>query len=347
MSISSRTNRKTLINPHTGLDNNKPVGILNLGEIGVQHSGVDSAKLYVETESASTSPNTIATFITEDETKQYVDGRISGVTEIIGDLVDIVLTGGTGDDIINVTINGTSADTNPNTFVVTHKSGSTENGFKKLETDSYGHVTAGTDVTIDDITDLSGFVETVEAIAESAVTTETERAMEVEETISGAVTTLANATEMELVRLDERIDEIASGGTIGDLVDTREEFSGLTESGRTIDALLLKGIIWENEKVASAALTDLDYRVNLISASTPEIKDIDKLASAITINGVTKYVSNNIVDLGDFLSASTPYIKSITETTEQGTGNRVLTFTDSQNNTKEIVETVIIDCGEY
>ena len=346
MSISSRTNRKTLINPHTGLNNNKPVGILNLGEIGVQHSGVDSAKLYVETESASTSPNTIATFITEDETKQYVDGRISGVTEIIGDLVDIVLTGGTGDDIINVTINGTSADTNPNTFVVTHKSGSTENGFKKLETDSYGHVTAGTDVTIDDITDLSGFVETVEAIAESAVTTETERAMEVEETISGAVTTLANATEMELVRLDDRIDDAISALTL-DLVETREELSGLTESGKTIDALLLKGIIWENEKVASAALTDLDYRVNLISASTPEIKDIDKLASAITINGVTKYVSNNTVDLGDFLSASTPYIKSITETTEQGTGNRVLTFTDSENNTTEIVETVIIDCGEY
>lgn len=291
MSISSRTNRKTLINPHTGLNNNKPVGILNLGEIGVQHSGVDSAKLYVETESASTSPNTIATFITEDETKQYVDGRISGVTEIIGDLVDIVLTGGTGDDIIDVTINGTSADTNPNTFTVTHKSGSAQSGFKKLETDSYGHVTAGTEVTIEDISGLSGFVETIEEIAESAVTTERERAMAVEETISGDVTTLANATELELARLDDKIDAV--------------------------------------------------------SAATPDIQDVSKLASAVTINGTTKYVSNNVVDLGDFLSADTPYIKSITETTEQGTGNRVLTFTDSQNNTKEIVETVIIDCGEY
>ena len=38
------------------------------------------------------------------------------------------------------------------------------------------------------------------------------------------------------------------------------------------------------------------------------------------------------------------YIKSITETTEEDTGNRILTFTDNSNNTTEIVETIIIDC---
>jgi len=264
MSISSRTNRKTLINPHTGSINNKPVGILNLGEIGVEHSGIDSAKLYVETNSGSSTPNTIATFITENETKQYVENRISGVTEIIGELIDIVLTAGTGDDIISVTINGTSADTNPNTFSVRHKTGSKQNGFKKLATDAYGHVTAGTDVTINDISSLSGFAEAVESISISGVTEERERAIAAEESISGAVTSLTN-----------------------------------------------------------------------------------KVISAITINGSTKTVSNNSVNLGNFLSADTTYIKSITERTEEGTGNRILTFTDSQNNTKEIVETIIIDCGEY
>lgn len=264
MSISSRTNRKILINPHTGLANNKPVGILNLGEIGVEHSGVDSAKLYVETNSASTNPNTIATFITENETKGYVESRISGVTEIINDLLDIVLTGGTGDTIIDVTINGTSADTNPNTFTVTHKAGSAQSGFKKLATDAYGHVTAGTDVTIEDVSGLSGFTEVIEEIAVSGVTEERERAIAAEQA------------------LDNKIGGVA-----------------------------------------------------------------ETVVSAFTINGATKYGSNNSVDLGNFLSGDTSYIKSISETTEQGTGNRILTFTDSQNQTTEIVETIIIDCGEY
>lgn len=213
MSIIDRTNRKRLINPHTGSNSNKPTGILNLGEIAIEHSGVDSAKLYIETDSASTSPNTIATFITENETKGYVDGRISGVTEIISDLVDIVLTGGTGDDIINVTINGTSADTSANTFTITHKSGSTQSGFTKLETDSYGHVTAGTDVTIEDITSLSGFDESVEEVFDSL------------------------------------------------LIKTDEEFSGVTTSGKTVDALFIKSLIVDDERTISAAFNDLNTRI--------------------------------------------------------------------------------------
>ena len=271
MSISSRTNRKVLINPHTSSENTKPIGILNLGEIGVEHSGVDSAKLYVETNPTSNSANTIATFITENETKGYINGRISGITEIISDLISIVLTAGTGDDIIQVTIPSASA----NTFVISHKSGSEQSGFKKLETDSYGHVTAATDVTTDDIVNLSGFSEIIQEIVVSGITEETERAMSAETMLKYNIDALAGATKTEFERVDKNS------------------------------------------------------------------------LSAITINNKDKKVVNNKVNLGDYLSASTTYIKSVTTTTEEGTGNKVLSITDSQNNTTEIVETIIIDCGEY
>ena len=120
------------------------------------------------------------------------------------------------------------------------------------------------------------------------------------------------------------------------VVDTVSDFSGLTASGSLVDAKVVKDVIVQNERVTSAALNDLNDRINelsggsasditelsgsviTLSASTVAIESglnelsgavesltFTQYASAITINGTQHDVVNNGVDLGDYLSAST------------------------------------------
>lgn len=65
-------NKQRLINLHTATKNNKPAGQLLLGEIAVEHSGVEDAKLYVAM-SDNAAAEGIATFITE----KAVESKIS------------------------------------------------------------------------------------------------------------------------------------------------------------------------------------------------------------------------------------------------------------------------------
>ena len=73
-----RDNRQILVNPHSSQEK-VPVGVLNLGEIGVQHNNVKDAALYVETDAESESANTIAKFITE-----------GAITDRINDAMDLL-----------------------------------------------------------------------------------------------------------------------------------------------------------------------------------------------------------------------------------------------------------------
>jgi len=147
--------RKRLINLHTSTANNMPVGRLSLGEIAVEHSSVEGAKLYVETVNGSSSSGTIATFITERAIDGKISNAVTGLTEIIDALMNVVITGASGDTIITATVN--NPDESANTLTITHKTATAQNGFKKLSTDDYGHVTGATDVTIGDVSGLTGF----------------------------------------------------------------------------------------------------------------------------------------------------------------------------------------------
>ena len=160
-------NRKRLINLHTSTANKKPSTKLSLGEIAVEHSSVEGAKLYVETNGTSPSESTLATFITSAATvnivNNAVDKAVSGLTDIVDALTDIVITGATGDDIITATVNNPAKSAN--TLTITHKTvNNTQSGFKKLATDSYGHVTGGTAVTIGDVSGLTGFQTAVQTV---------------------------------------------------------------------------------------------------------------------------------------------------------------------------------------
>ena len=104
----------------------------------------------------------------EEEFKAYsarTNNALTALTKSFGDLLDIALTAGTGDDII--TVSTASTNVSANTFTVTHKSATAVTGFNKLNTDDYGHVTAATPVAASDIKAL-GFEDS--AWTEEAIT---------------------------------------------------------------------------------------------------------------------------------------------------------------------------------
>ena len=70
-----RDNRQILVNPHSSQEK-VPVGVLNLGEIGVQHNNVKDAALYVETDADSESANTVAKFITEEAINERIENAV-------------------------------------------------------------------------------------------------------------------------------------------------------------------------------------------------------------------------------------------------------------------------------
>ena len=115
----------------------------------------------------------------EAEFKAYsarTNDALTALTKSLADLLDITLTGGSGDDII--TVASANTDDSANTFTVTHKGAHETEGFKKIKTDAYGHIVASSAVTTEDIQAL-GFKtsaetgEDLEALSASVVTNKT------------------------------------------------------------------------------------------------------------------------------------------------------------------------------
>ena len=150
-------NRKVVINVHSS-ENRAPSGsTLNYGEIAVSHSSKENAALYTKI-----SDNDVAKFISEDA----INGRISGYTDskfndlagIVQNLANLTITDIQATTPINATEKAIVAASCGNTVTISHVADKTaQSGFKKLATDTYGHVTGGTDVVIGDISGLQGF----------------------------------------------------------------------------------------------------------------------------------------------------------------------------------------------
>ena len=85
-----RTNRQILINPHTS-GTTAPKGLLNLGEIAVQHDSTSGASLWIETDANSNSESTLVRFMNASAVTALVESaRTDLQTEIdaINDAVD-------------------------------------------------------------------------------------------------------------------------------------------------------------------------------------------------------------------------------------------------------------------
>lgn len=155
-------NRKVVINVHSSENKAPDAGILNYGEIAVSHSSKENAALYTKI-----SDNEVAKFISEDA----INGRISGYTDskfndlagIVQDLASLTITDIKAEAPISATTpTPIVAESCGNTVTISHVANKTEqSGFKKLTTDTYGHVTGGENVVIGDISGLTGFEEAI------------------------------------------------------------------------------------------------------------------------------------------------------------------------------------------
>ena len=154
-------NRKVVINVHSS-ENRAPSGsTLNYGEIAVSHSSKENAALYTKI-----SDNEVAKFISEDAINSrisgYTDGKFGGLAEIVQDLANLTITDIQATTPINATEKAIVASSCGNTVTISHVADKTEqSGFKKLTTDTYGHVTGGENVVIGDISGLDGFDEAI------------------------------------------------------------------------------------------------------------------------------------------------------------------------------------------
>ena len=150
-------NRKVVINVHSS-DNRAPSGsTLNYGEIAVSHSTKENAALYTKI-----SDNEVAKFISEDAVNSrisgYTDGKYNDLVGIVQNLANLTITDIQATTPINATEKAIVASSCGNTVTISHVADKTpQSGFKKLTTDTYGHVTGGTDVVIGDISGLTGF----------------------------------------------------------------------------------------------------------------------------------------------------------------------------------------------
>ena len=144
---------------------------------------------YINVETATTQGQKTFTLSTsgvqsEEEFKAYsarTNEALTALTDAFYNLLDITVTGISGDTIIVAEPVGNG--TGSNAYNLTHRTGAeVATGFNKLATDAYGHVTASTAVATADIealgfktsadtdaeiTELSGAVETNEANIEA------------------------------------------------------------------------------------------------------------------------------------------------------------------------------------
>ena len=220
----------------------------------------------------------------EEEFKAYsarTNNALTALTKSFADLLDVTLTGGSGDDII--TVSTASTDVSANTFTVTHKAATAVTGFNKLDTDGFGHVTAATPVATADIEAL-GFKTSADTDAEI-------------EALSASVVT--NEANIEALSAGTQHDIEALSG---DVVEYVKVVSGNIE---TVINELSAGTIQlsaDTEAAIEKAINDLD---SAISASTTgkyltaiSIKDgmLDKMEEAdIPVLEVESAGTGNVV----------------------------------------------------
>ena len=292
----------------------------------------------------------------EAEFKAYsarTNDALTALTKSLADLLDITLTGGSGDDII--TVASANTDDSANTFTVTHKKALATDGFKKLTTDAYGHVTAATDVTTADIQAL-GFKTSAEtgedlnALSASVVTNKTNIEALSAGTQHDIETLSGNVVEYVKVvsgNIETVINEL-SAGTEQLSADTHNAIAaaieGLDSEGKVSAAgKYLTGIGIANGKISGITEADIpvlsvesagtgnvvsqitvaDHKISYTTTSVATSEDIQKLSAAtVSFSAATdaKFTelsayTENVDDKVKALSAGTIQLSADTKAT--------------------------------
>ncbi|MDY5646158.1 MAG: hypothetical protein SPF22_04025 [Candidatus Onthovivens sp.] len=152
--------RQRIINYHTSGTTAPLSDDIYYGELVVSHNSIGNTKIYtkVTNPSGDTNEGKIATFIDEPQIDEKISNSVNGLADIVQNLANLTITDIKATTPINATAKAIVTASCGNTVTISHVADKTEqSGFKKLTTDTYGHVTGGEDVVISDISGLTGF----------------------------------------------------------------------------------------------------------------------------------------------------------------------------------------------
>ena len=152
--------RQRIINYHTSGTTAPSADNIYYGELVVSHNSIGNTKIYtkVTNPSGDTNEGKIATFIDEPQIDEKISNSVNGLATIVQNLANLTITDIQATTPINATEKAIVASSCGNTVTISHVADKTaQSGFKKLTTDTYGHVTGGEDVVIGDISGLDGF----------------------------------------------------------------------------------------------------------------------------------------------------------------------------------------------
>ena len=156
--------RQRIINYHTSGTTAPLSDDIYYGELVVSHNSIGNTKIYtkVTNPSGDAESGKIATFIDEPQIDEKISNSVNGLANIVQNLANLTITDIQATTPINATAKAIVAASCGNTVTISHVADKTEqSGFKKLTTDTYGHVTGGEDVVIGDISGLQGFGDAV------------------------------------------------------------------------------------------------------------------------------------------------------------------------------------------
>ena len=152
--------RQRIINYHTSGTTAPSSSDIYYGELVVSHNSIGNTKIYtkVTNPSGDTESGKIATFIDEPQIDEKISNSVNGLANIVQNLANLTITDIQATTPINATEKAIVSSSCGNTVTISHVADKTaQSGFKKLTTDTYGHVTGGEDVVIGDISGLAGF----------------------------------------------------------------------------------------------------------------------------------------------------------------------------------------------
>ena len=156
--------RQRIINYHTSGTTAPLADNIYYGELVVSHNSIGNTKIYtkVTNPSGGTNEGKIATFIDEPQIDEKISNSVNGLADIVQELANLTITDIKATTPISAETSAIATQVCGNTVTISHVADKTaQSGFKKLATDTYGHVTGGEDVVIGDISGLDGFDEAI------------------------------------------------------------------------------------------------------------------------------------------------------------------------------------------
>ena len=222
-----RDNRQILVNPHSSQEK-IPVGVLNLGEIGVQHNNVEDAALYVETVADSESAGTVAKFITE----KAIDTKIENALDIVEMQIESL------NDEIGLPHDPEAWNSGLSVWQAIEQTyeemtaGTAAASTKLFIDDAFGHDEEYLKLrsVVDEASSAVNYYIKSEGISEaieSAYTAVNEKV----ESLSGVVKEFSSATVSEIEKVVEKVEQLsaATEDVLGSL-----DFTGVTQEGKPI-----------------------------------------------------------------------------------------------------------------